>query len=656
MKQTRTRREESRPGSTPVNGNRRSGAMKVRTNQWIVLGAMLAVIAGCKVGETIKDTVQELVQTGKVIGKVIKNAEVSFGRSPGLVALDDDGNGREPVGGAVVRIHGDGVEKRVTTAADGTFVAELPPGRYRAIAERVRSDGTKFTAQQTFSVTTGTDTELAEPLYIQEAGAIFGVARLDDDTIEDHSGITVVLSDTGIAGITNDRGSFVFPAVPAGTYTIEYWKVGYEPVTSAEVEVEAGQTARVPDVLLAADEVALVGRGTVAGQVLDVSGQPVAGALVTVKGAAIPAVSNSKGEFELSLPPNPYVLIAIADGYDAGQVDVDVVADQSQAVTIVLPDSTFSGVARVDGVVIDGVTGEPLDSTLVVADPPRNQTFTGSDGSFAMNLPNGCYALNVATGGYDVSTINICLEPGDEIDLGDIALYAEGRLSGRCVATHERCDGEDNDCDGEVDEGGVCTSSPPTVPVFSAIQNGDFSNGLDDWNVKIYPGCAGTRTAEVVATDTEQPIVEQHKSVGAGGCGGGSGVTQAVNIDVSSVTTVTLSARVRPISATVGANCGWRGWEYPVFIYLDYLPRGSNNRKQIRWLFYYTDSGTCGKPANSVHVKGIPVKVAQDAWSDFDSGNILDIVSGIGRIVGVGVGGNGWDYQGRVDDIVLTVR
>jgi hypothetical protein len=129
---------------------------------------------------------------------------------------------------------------------------------------------------------------------------------------------------------------------------------------------------------------------------------------------------------------------------------VKVLAGETIQADIILNPSSEYGIATLKGKVIDGTNGNPVFSAVVLSSPSRGQTYTDTNGTFSLNLPVGCYTITFAKGGYEETKISVCLDSGMKVDLGNIALYPSG---GGCFAETEICDGKDNDCDGEVDEG-----------------------------------------------------------------------------------------------------------------------------------------------------------------------------------------------------------
>src|SRR5262245_32693932 len=82
----------------------------------------------------------------------------------------------------------------------------------------------------------------------QSNGAISGVVT--DDTSSVLTGVTVTASDLEsgreFVGQTDERGDYRLLNMPAGRYSLEASRTGFETVTIPELELLVGQTARVP--------------------------------------------------------------------------------------------------------------------------------------------------------------------------------------------------------------------------------------------------------------------------------------------------------------------------------------------------------------------------------------------------------------------------
>lgn len=113
------------------------------------------------------------------------------------------------------------------------------------------------------------------------------------------------LGDTRVA-TTDERGRFVFGAVPAGTYRLMAQHEAFVRPDGRTIAVEVGQSVR--DLV-----VAMTPTGVITGRVVDEYGDPAADVSVraTQKDSTFETTSNDLGEYRLfGLPPGAYVVSA----------------------------------------------------------------------------------------------------------------------------------------------------------------------------------------------------------------------------------------------------------------------------------------------------------------------------------------------------------
>src|SRR5580693_7176876 len=81
---------------------------------------------------------------------------------------------------------------------------------------------------------------VSSPVFAQSAKGVITGTVVDNggSALE---GAQLKLFPLGIATVTNDRGEFAFPAVPAGSYTISTSFVGFKP-SETKVELAVNQT------------------------------------------------------------------------------------------------------------------------------------------------------------------------------------------------------------------------------------------------------------------------------------------------------------------------------------------------------------------------------------------------------------------------------
>jgi hypothetical protein len=399
---------------------------------------ILAALAAC--GNEPRAVTRD-ASSGVVTGQVVAKQAANLAAAPFWYRWFADGTQTASIEGATVLAYPLEASAEtppnmpvaeVDTSPEGEFELELQPGKYRLIAEKIRADGEKYNARRDVQVYGGAVTDLGEPIEIQEAGALYGLARLADvAALEGHAGIVVVLDGMGQFALTDEWGAYAFPGVPAGEYAVEFDKVGYAAQRVTDVSVAVGKAARATEVTLAVDALERRDKAILAITVVDDGdGAAVSGALVSVRGIAVSGVSDAGGWLELAIDEGEYTLFGVADGYGIGKADFSAVKGKTAAIELRLPASAVSrGPALVRGTV-SAIDGALLASTVVLSDPARGQTQTDNRGQFALELPQGCYTLTFAKGGFDRTSRFVCLDPGMQVDLGVVTLPPDGLTNG----------------------------------------------------------------------------------------------------------------------------------------------------------------------------------------------------------------------------------
>jgi parallel beta-helix repeat protein len=158
--------------------------------------------------------------------------------------------------------------------------------------------------------------------------------------------------------------------------------------------------------------------GSVKGIVLD----PERNALPEVSieiGGVVKATTNSKGEFLMDLPSGYYDLRISKPGYEPQTRGADVRAGDSLDLgTIFLTGMVPSG--TVSGRVID-TNGKGIMGVLITSDSDSEET-TDSSGEFSMSLHAGNHFVRFVRDTYMNQTIEVLVEDGKNIDIGDIAM------------------------------------------------------------------------------------------------------------------------------------------------------------------------------------------------------------------------------------------
>ncbi|WP_285042782.1 carboxypeptidase regulatory-like domain-containing protein [Plantibacter sp. LMC-P-059a] len=309
-------------------------------------------------------------------------------------ALDADG---VPIVGATVTIDGVG---SVTTDTDGDYLFDtVPVGDHTLVITPPAGYAVQI-APSPFSVPAGSETPITARDFVLVANPrLGGVISSGGVGV---AGVTV--SAEGPSGVeravTAADGSYSFPLLPAGSYTVS--------IVAPEGYVVSGTATRseeLADTDLDAVDFELARLGTVIGDVLTDTGAPVPGATVTVETPTGPVVltTSAEGAYGLAdLPPGDYpVTLTVPAGYSVPDGGV------TTAVAVVGSDGSVQTVPSfvlVADEVLGGLTGTvetdagaPLPDVVVTVDTPTGEVAVTTDA-------DGVYLLDdLASGSYEVA-------------------------------------------------------------------------------------------------------------------------------------------------------------------------------------------------------------------------------------------------------------
>jgi outer membrane receptor protein involved in Fe transport len=111
-------------------------------------------------------------------------------------------------------------------------------------------------------------------------------------------------------------------------------------------------------------------RGSLVGQVLDVSGGRIAGVKIVIRAAGLAlereAITDSHGEFRFEdLPPGPYQVVVTVAGFEEASASVDVIVAMAQGITVTMKPRPVQQTVNVQGQV-SSITTAPLDLSSAV--------------------------------------------------------------------------------------------------------------------------------------------------------------------------------------------------------------------------------------------------------------------------------------------------
>ena len=184
-----------------------------------------------------------------------------------------------------------------------------------------------------------------------------------------------------------------------------------------------------------------------------------------------------------------------------------------------------------------------------------------------------------------------------------------------------------------------------TIPELSSqnlIKNGDFSDRLSYWSIKHSSNVDDTWNITVI-NDGDRSNVLKFERKNSREDGGSVYAVQKINKDVSNYSDLKLEMSLKVISHDLEGGGGWSGsGEFPVHVFIYYL---DNQNQTHFWSWGFT---TEEANYNDYSI------VQYDKWYHFTSGNLMNLSPKPVKITEIKVGGNGWDFNGEVDDIELV--
>jgi len=292
------------------------------------------------------------------------------------------------------------------TLDDGSFaIGNIAPGNYTALLSK---DG-YVTAEVAQVVVEGARTAVIEPPMLRViGGSVAGSVTLSRG--EDFAGIGILAERTDGVGVfstyTNLTGSFRFPSLPTGVYTLTASRAGFSSAVIDSVVVEVGDEKTG----LAFGQLGPA-IGTITGKVILEGRDSHEGSLVTARNndestLSYTATTDTDGVFVVSdVQPGPYLLVVSHEGYVASNdVSVTVATNQIYSIDDIILGSSLG---RVRGTVTLE-SGIDHTGTLVLAESEDgSQTYTASTsaiGEFSLaGMEPGRYRISSSKDGYVTS-------------------------------------------------------------------------------------------------------------------------------------------------------------------------------------------------------------------------------------------------------------
>lgn len=194
--------------------------------------------------------------------------------------------------------------------------------------------------------------------------------------------------------VTDVRGEFTTPNLPAGRYTVSIVATGFDPEVTT-VNLAVGQKADIPITLK-------VPPGTIQGTVQDGHGAVIAQALVEIKNVTtnITKTVSTSGEGRYVAPNTPagrYTVGVVAPGFVPQVKDVELTSGETISVDFTMQIATGTG--TIQGIVTDPdgpIGGATVEATNVAASFTRT-VLTNPKGRFTFpSVPTGSCSVRIA--------------------------------------------------------------------------------------------------------------------------------------------------------------------------------------------------------------------------------------------------------------------
>ncbi|MCZ6796052.1 MAG: carboxypeptidase-like regulatory domain-containing protein, partial [Planctomycetota bacterium] len=249
----------------------------------------------------------------------------------------------------------------------------------------------------------------------------------------------------GLAVQTGADGGYRIQGLETGSVDLEFKASGFVDQVKARVKVLVGQRNVNQNVVLEA-------AGMVAGRVIDLSGQPIPGASISVSDFSDGlqqrrAVSDGNGIFRVQNIASKDTVGIEVTHEEYGSYEAEEVAVGTTDLEV-----TLSALGRVIGLVLDP-DGQPAISFSVHPQPVgdsatsarsrrkvKSKTFNTTDGAFDYGgIPDGVYDVHVRVPLYStVTRAEVRVVSGEVVDLGEIILEEGGQVTGHVLAAATR--------------------------------------------------------------------------------------------------------------------------------------------------------------------------------------------------------------------------
>ncbi|MEO5558905.1 MAG: carboxypeptidase regulatory-like domain-containing protein [Dokdonella sp.] len=246
-------------------------------------------------------------------------------------------------------------------------------------------------------------------------GAVLGTV-IDQATGQPLSGVAIALAEnSGFAATTAGDGGFRLNGIPAGTYTLQLSKGGYQ-ARALSIQIAAAQNTNVGQVALAPVSTT----ASLSGVIKNNSGQALQNVIVAVGSKS--TLTDASGAYQLGgIAPGAATINASLVNYQTATASVNFVAGTSYLFSPTLyPNNVTPPATSMQGIVVDATTRQPITGAAVVLGGATQMTDAAGKFVFT-NVPNGAFSASVSASGYQGIVVSGSLVAGLN-DLGSIQL------------------------------------------------------------------------------------------------------------------------------------------------------------------------------------------------------------------------------------------
>lgn len=228
-------------------------------------------------------------------------------------------------------------------------------------------------------------------------------------------------------------GSYKFSNIPPGDYIITASKTGYDS-TSIKISVIAGSNTTGDIFMMKTDSSKLLTTGIISGRVLNVqTNLPIANVLISTSPFSSNVTTAADGTFLIkNVSPGQVTVLASKTGFDSVSTKITVVKAQTSLTTIMMAPKDTSIYGVIQGIITDGLTGQPLTGAAVYTEPSTSSVVTDNTGKYIINdVLAGKYKVTVTKNGYTSASVSITVIAGKSTQANMEVLSPTGRIKGQ---------------------------------------------------------------------------------------------------------------------------------------------------------------------------------------------------------------------------------